>query len=129
MITPPLALPRIDGHTHPMTPPRLRSELVARALLRQCGQDGRSAMMLRRGDADAGGILVVLLGRDGTAVLLSQTRTAEGEPAWLKASGEHPLTPEDTQMFLDRQIRYDPDLWVLEVEAPDFRPPFEATLV
>ncbi|KFL88249.1 protein of unknown function DUF1491 [Acetobacter malorum] len=112
-----------------MTTPRLRSDIVARALLRQCGQDGRSAMMLRRGDADAGGILVVLLGRDGTAMVLSETRTAEGEAAWLKSSGENPLTPEDTQAYIDRQLRYDPDLWVLEVEAPDFRPPFEATLI
>lgn len=112
-----------------MTTPRLRSDIVARALLRQSGQDGRSAMMLRRGDADAGGILVVLLGRDGTAIVLSQTRTAEGEAAWLKSSGETPLSPEDTQTYIDRQLRYDPDLWVLEVEAPDFRPPFEATLI
>ncbi len=47
-----------------MATPRLRSDIVARALLRQCGQDGRSAMMLRRGDPDAGGLLVVLLGRE-----------------------------------------------------------------
>ncbi|WP_212373888.1 DUF1491 family protein [Acetobacter persici] len=112
-----------------MASPRLRSDIVARALLRQCGQDGRSAMMLRRGDPDAGGILVVLLGRNGSAVVLSQTRTAEGEAAWVKCSGETPLPPEETQACLDRQLRYDPDLWVLEVEAPDFRPPFEATLL
>nr|WP_298797746.1 DUF1491 family protein [uncultured Acetobacter sp.] len=112
-----------------MTTPRLRSEIVARALLRQSGQDGRSAMMIRRGDADAGGILVVLLGREGTSVVLRQTRTAEGEAAWMKNSGDTPLTPEEAQAYIERQIHYDPDLWVLEVEAPDFRPPFEAMLV
>lgn len=112
-----------------MTTARLRSDILARALLRQCGQDGRSAMMLKRGDADAGGILVVLLGREGKAIVLSQTRTAEGDAAWLKSSGETPLNTEDTQAFIDRQLRYDPDLWVLEVDAPDLRPPFEAILV
>ncbi|GAN68028.1 DUF1491 family protein [Acetobacter orleanensis] len=112
-----------------MTTPRLRSDIVARALLRQCGQDGRSAMLLKRGDADAGGILVVLLGREDKAVVLSQTRTAAGDAAWLKSSGDTPLSAEKTQTYLDRQLRYDPDLWVLEVEAPDFRPPFEATLL
>lgn len=112
-----------------MTTARLRSDIVARALLRQCGQDGRSAVMLKRGDADAGGILVVLLGREGQAVVLSQTRTADGEAAWLKSSGETPLSAEKTQAFIERQLRYDPDLWVLEVDAPDFRPPFEATLL
>ncbi|MCG0993961.1 DUF1491 family protein [Acetobacter indonesiensis] len=112
-----------------MTPPRLRADLVARAILRQAGLDGRSAMLVRKGDADAGSILVILLERDGSAVVLSQTRTAEGEAAWLRASGETPLTPEETQLYIERQTRFDPDIWVLELEAPGFRPPFEATLV
>ncbi|GAL97414.1 DUF1491 family protein [Acetobacter tropicalis] len=112
-----------------MTSSRLRSDFVARAILRQSAQDGRSAMLLRKGDPDAGSILVLLQERDGSTVVLSQTRTAEGEAAWLRASGETPLTPEETALYIERQTRFDPDIWVLELEAPGFRPPFEATLV
>ena len=109
--------------------PRLRADIVARAILRQSGQDGRMAVMLRRGDPDAGGILVVLADRQGSGIVLRQTRTAEGEEAWLRASGDSPLEPLALQDYLDRQLKYDPDLWVLEIDAPDFSPPFNAILL
>jgi hypothetical protein len=31
--------------------------------------------------------------------------------------------------YVARQVHYDPDVWVLEFDAPDLRPPFEATIV
>lgn len=111
------------------TTPRLRTHLHASAILRQAGQDGRSAMLLRKGDPDAGSILVILVERSGSAVVLSQTRTPEGEAAWLRASGATPLEPPELSAYIERQTRFDPDLWVLELDAPDFRPPFEATLL
>lgn len=110
-------------------PPRLRTDLVARALIRQAGLDGRSAMLLRRGDPDAGGILVILLGRNGDGVVLTQTRTPEGEAAWMRGTGTTPVNAEQIQAYVDRQLKYDPDLWVLEVETVDFSPPFEAILI
>ncbi len=110
-------------------PPRLRTDLVARALLRQSGLDGRSAMLLRKGDPDAGGILVVLVGRNGDGVVLSQTRTPEGHAAWCRGTGENPISADQIQAYVDRQLTYDPDLWVLEIETLDFSPPFEAILI
>lgn len=109
--------------------PRLRTDLVARALLRQSGLDGRSAMLLRKGDPDAGGILVVLVGRNGEGVVLSQTRTTEGALAWLRGTGATPVPAEQIQAYVERQLKYDPDLWVLEIETLDFSPPFEAILI
>ncbi|GAN70740.1 hypothetical protein ASY01nite_07190 [Acetobacter syzygii] len=111
------------------SPPRLRTDLVARAILRQSGLDGRSAMLLRKGDPDAGGILVVLAGRHGEGTVLSQTRTAQGEAAWMRGTGPEPVPAEQIQAYIDRQLKYDPDLWVLEIETQDFSPPFEAILI
>jgi hypothetical protein len=110
-------------------PPRLKTDILARALVRESARDGRSAMVLRKGDATAGGILVVLISRTGEGVVLSQTRTPEGDPAWIRTSGPSPLRAQDMQAFLDRQMKYDPDLWVLEIESDDFSPPFQATLL
>jgi len=31
--------------------------------------------------------------------------------------------------YVARQVRYDPDIWVLEFDAPDLTPPFEAKIV
>jgi hypothetical protein len=31
--------------------------------------------------------------------------------------------------YLARQVKRDPDVWVIEIDAPDLVPPFEARLV
>ncbi len=89
---------------------------------------GRSAAVLRKGDPDSGGILCVLRGRDGVQVL-SQIRDAEGRAAWLRATGPAAVDQETADAYVARQIQRDPDLWVVEFDAPDLQPPFEARVV
>lgn len=89
---------------------------------------GRSAMVLRKGDPDSGGILCVLLGREG-CVVLAQARDAEGRPAWIRGTGAAPVEEALATAYVERQVKRDPDLWVLEFEAPDLVPPFEARLI
>ncbi len=89
---------------------------------------GRSGAVLRKGDPDSGGILCVLRGREGL-VVLSQVRDAEGRAAWLRATGQAPVDDEAADAYVARQVKRDPDLWVVEFDAPDLRPPFEATLL
>ncbi len=90
---------------------------------------GRSAAVLRKGDPDSGGILCVLRDRDGKQVVLSQARDAEGRPAWLRGTGDAPVGEEAASAYVERQVRRDPDLWVLEFESPDLQPPFEARIL
>ena len=89
---------------------------------------GRAAAVLRKGDPDSGGILCVLRGRTGVQVL-SQIRDAEGRPAWLRATGPGAVDQETADAYVARQVQRDPDLWVVEFDAPDLQPPFEARLV
>lgn len=111
-----------------MTEPRIKSGLWVKMALRLGDADGRPGAVLRKGDPDSGGMLVVLRGRDGCCVL-SQMRTAEGALAWMRATGAVPVDQETTDAYVSRQVRFDPDLWVLEFEAPDLLPPFDAKLV
>lgn len=108
--------------------PRLKAGLWVKMALRRADLAARPGVVLRRGDPDAGSIFVVLRGREGLCVL-SQTRTPQGARAWLRATGAAPVAQDVADEYLARQLRYDPDFWVLEFEAPDFKPPFEATLV
>ena len=96
--------------------------------LRMADLDGRSGAVLRKGDPDAGGVLAVLRGREGL-VVLSQLRTAEGELGWMRGTGPAPVDQAAADAYVERQIRFDPDIWVIEFEAPDLLPPFEATIV
>ena len=77
---------------------------------------------------DSGGVLVVLRGREGL-VVLSQMRAADGALAWMRATGAAPVDQAAADAYVARQVRFDPDIWVLEFEAPDLLPPFEAKLV
>ena len=108
--------------------PRVKAKLWVQMALRLGDQAGRPGVVVRTGDPDAGGILVVLRGRQGSTVL-SQMRSGEGEAAWLRGTGAAPVTEPEADRYVARQVRFDPDLWVLEFEAPDDLPPFEAKIV
>ena len=112
-----------------MSEPRLKTAIWASMAVRRADQLGRSGMVLRRGDADAGGVLAVLRNRNGAIVVLSQTRRLDGAPAWLRATGNEPVDQPTADAYVDRQVARDPDLWVLEFDAPDLTPPFEAILL
>lgn len=108
--------------------PRIKAGIWVKMALRMGDIAGRPGMVLRRGDVDAGGVLVMLRGRNGVCVL-SQIRRNNGEPAWMRGTGPDPVKPSAADAYIDRQVGFDPDLWVLEFEAPDLLPPFEATLI
>ena len=54
---------------------------------------------------------------------------ADGAAAWMRGTGAAPVEQEAADAYIARQIRFDPDLWVIEFEAPDLVPPFEARIV
>lgn len=111
-----------------MAEPKVKAGIWVQAALRLGAGDGRPGVVIHRGDADSGGILVLLRGRAGI-VILSQTRDGEGNPAWLRATGLDPVDEARADSYVERQRRFDPDLWVIEFEAPDYVPPFEAKLL
>jgi hypothetical protein len=111
-----------------MAEPRLKAGLWVKMALRMADRDGRPGAVLRKGDPDSGGVLVVLRGRDGFAVL-SQMRAADGSPAWMRGTGAAPVDQAAADAYVARQVKFDPDIWVVEFEAPEFLPPFEARLV
>ena len=108
--------------------PRVKSGIWVSMALRLADIAGRSGAVLRKGDADSGGILCVLRGRTGLQVL-SQVRDAEGRAAWLRATGIDPVPEPVADAYVERQVKRDPDLWVVEFEAPDLQPPFEGRLL
>jgi hypothetical protein len=108
--------------------PRIKAGIWISMALRMGNADGRFGTVLRKGDADAGGVLVVLRGREGLSVL-SQLRSGAGELAWMRATGPDPVDDATADAYVARQVKFDPDLWVLEFEAPDLLPPFEAKLL
>jgi hypothetical protein len=108
--------------------PRVKAGIWVSMALRLSDIAGRAGAVLRKGDPDSGGILCVLRGREGIMVL-SQVRDAEGRPAWLRGTGAAPVDDQAADAYVERQVKRDPDLWVVEFDAPDLKPPFEATVL
>jgi hypothetical protein len=108
--------------------PRIKAGLWVSMALRMGNADGRYGAVVRRGDADAGGVLVVLR-KDKEVCVLSQLRSAEGELVWMRATGPGPVDDATADAYIARQVKFDPDLWVIEFDAPDLLPPFEAKRV
>jgi hypothetical protein len=111
-----------------MSEPRVKVGLWVSAALRMADMAGKPGVVVRRGDADAGGVILLLRGRGGVSVL-TQVRTGGGEAAWMRATGAAPVDDAAADAYVSRQVGRDPDIWVVEFEAPDFLPPFEGRIV
>lgn len=101
---------------------RLKSGMWVAAYIRRCQIEGAQAMLRRRGADEAGAVFIKIARLDGTAQVYGpapQTAFDEARPtdrafvACLKADA--PSEP-DAEAYLARQIKFDPDVWIVEVE-------------
>src|SRR5581483_1627409 len=92
------------------------------AYIRRCHVEGAFAAVRRRGAEDAGAIFIKLNRLDGTADLLSpapQSAFDEAHPsdrAFTRSLGAAPVPEAKVEEKLTREIRFDPDAWIIEVE-------------
>jgi hypothetical protein len=100
--------------------PRIKAGFRVKALVRRVQSQNASAFITRRGDEDAGAILIVLNGLAGKSRLLSQARNGTGELIWLMVSGVDPQADLDIAEDIAKRCARDPDLWVVEIESREF---------
>lgn len=112
-----------------MSTPRLQTALWVQAHVRRADLAGIAMVVLRKGDAEGGSVLVKLNHRDAGCTVLSQSRTPEGELVFMRGTGAEPVPEEEADAYIARQLRYDPDLWVLEIDDRDGRHPFDERIL
>ncbi|MGO9005942.1 MAG: DUF1491 family protein [Beijerinckiaceae bacterium] len=98
---------------------RLRSDFWVSAYLRRCGSEGLFAVLRRRGAPEAGAIFIIIDRLDGSAALFGpapQGSGPAGERAFARFHKEDWIDPKSAEARLVREITYDPDLWIIEVE-------------
>src|SRR5262249_50250303 len=107
---------------------RLRSDIWVAAYLRRCGAEGASAVLRRRGAAEAAAIFIKIELRDGWAVVYgpapqSAAPDAERgvERVFARAHRPDRIPSRDADKRLEREIAFDPDLWIIEVENTEGR--------
>jgi len=105
-------------------PPRLRPELWVKAVLRLCATRDLPAFVVKRGDNDAGAVLLKLNRLEHGAVVFSQTRDIDGNMRWLQATAGA-VPDQEAEAMIARHLGRDPDLWVVEIEDRLGRHPIE----
>jgi hypothetical protein len=96
---------------------RIKTGIWVSAFIRRVGLDGTPVMVARRGDVDAGLVLIKVnrLEEPG-CVVYSPSRDLDGNRIWRMATGPDPVPEPDADTYIERQAKFDPDLWVLEIE-------------
>jgi hypothetical protein len=98
-----------------MATPRLKAGIFARALIRRVQVAGASAFVVRSGAEEAGAVILKVSKLDGTCLVLNQARNAKGELVWSQVLGGWTSDARATE-WCDKQVSFDPDLWILEIE-------------
>ena len=102
---------------------RVTTDLWVSAIVRRAFAAGGFAAIVRRGATEAGAVMVIARDRLGEARLFlpaSQTSYDEARPnermftETIRSSDETAL-----QERMEREIRFDPDLWIVELEVDD----------
>src|SRR5262249_38757324 len=101
---------------------RLKSGIWVSAYIRRCQIEGAQAVLRRRGAEEAGAIFIKVSKLDGTAEVFApapQSSFDEARPsdrAFIRPLKTQPATEADAEAYLSRQIKFDSDIWIVEVE-------------
>jgi hypothetical protein len=100
---------------------RLKSAIWVAAYLRRCQTAGIFGAVARRGAEEAGAVFVKLALLDGNAMLYvpaPQTAYDESRPAErvFTPSPPQPVPEAMVEERLAKEIRFDPDVWIVEIE-------------
>jgi len=97
---------------------RLRSDFWVSAYLRRCGVEGVDAALRKRGAAEAGAIFVKVDHLDGTASLYGPAPQlfVEDSDERLFSPILQGVTPLEVEERMVRELRFDSDLWLVEVD-------------
>ncbi len=99
-----------------MTESRLATRLLVQALVRRCSVAGLFATVVHRGDEDRGAMLLKVNRFAAGVTVWTQTRIPDGTAAWMRGTGPDPVQETISDAYVERQVKRDPDLWVIEIE-------------
>jgi hypothetical protein len=101
---------------------RLKTALWVAAYLRRCEVEGVFGVVRRRGAEEAGAVIVRISRLDGKSDLFGPAPQSAFEAAQDTARAFTPslaaLPAADTEVeaYLAREVKFDPDVWIVEIE-------------
>ena len=108
-----------------MADDRIPTHLRVGAGLRRCFAEGIPAVVVHRGERMGGTVMLKLFDPGVGCRLMAQTRDLDGRLGWYPAHKAETVTEPEADTLVEKAIRRDPDLWVIEIQTRDGRHPFE----
>jgi len=99
-----------------MSTARLPTSVWVSGLIRRVQAAGGFATILHKGEATQGAVLVVSREKDGQEQVFSRVLGADGQRNWAVMARTDPATLDKVTQYIVAQRRYDPDLWVVELD-------------
>lgn len=97
--------------------PRLSTSVLVTALMRRAESEGGFATVLMKGDPTVGSVLVILNERGGNQRVLERILQSGGRYSWQEAVMQGADSKGEIQSLLERRRRFDPDLWLIELNV------------
>ena len=100
---------------------RLKSSIWVAAYLRRCQTEGIFGAVRKRGAEEAGAVFVKVATLDGNAMLYApapQTVYDDSRPIerLFAATSPQPIPESSVEERLTRELKFDPDAWIVEIE-------------
>ena len=115
---------------------RLKSNIWVSAYVRRCDIEGAFAAVRRKGAEEAGAIFVKVNRLDGTGVLYGPApQSAFGNERAAErlftavAGAKEPAAEADIEARLQRELKFDSDIWIVEVEDRQGRNFLDAAVI
>jgi hypothetical protein len=98
---------------------RLPAHLEVNALIRRVNSAGGFAMVMAKGEADAGTIMVILCHNGGNSDIYERMPNLEGARIWEFAQRFSREQAPELAQFLEKRRKFDSDLWIVELDIAD----------
>ncbi len=98
---------------------RLPAKLEVSGLVRQIETEGGFATILNKGDAEGGALLLIVSSRGRHVASLERILGVSGDYEWRHTGPTDSPGSEELRSFLAKRTRFDPDLWIVELDIAD----------
>lgn len=112
-----------------MSDGRLPTETWIKAHIHRLNIEGIAAVVVRRGEAMGGSLILKLNQRDLGCRVLTQARAPDGTLGWLAAFEGRLVEESEADGYIARATKRDPDLWVIEIDDRAGRHYFEGKVM
>jgi len=95
---------------------RLSASVEATGLIRRAEASGDFGVVARKGDPERGSLLIVIRSRGTYVSCLERTLAFDGSYSWSAVGPPASEAEAEVSQFLARRTRFDPDLWLIELD-------------